>query len=242
MTYCFLSEKFWTYRYHPSDILKFYDMYLGTIFLIHCAVYWKVNVKMLVAQSCLTLCKPMHCSPPGSSVHGILQARILERVAMPSSRGSSQPRDWTQVSHIAGGFLYSLILSQAEPPRKPKNTGMDSLPLLQGIFLTQESNQIFCIAGQFFTSWAINEVPEPPRKPNFMIMFSSVAQLCLTLYNPMGCSMSGFPVHYQLPELAHRVGDAIQPSHPLSSPSPPAFNLSQHQGLGTIFLIHFAVY
>ena len=46
-----------------------------------------------VAQSCLTLCDPMDCSPPGSSVHGILQARILEWVAMPSSRGSSQPRD-----------------------------------------------------------------------------------------------------------------------------------------------------
>ena len=91
MTYCFLSEKFWTYRYHPSDILKFYDMYLGTIFLIHCAVYWKVKVKMLVAQSCLTLCKLMHCSPPGSSVHGILQARILERVAMPSSRDLPNP-------------------------------------------------------------------------------------------------------------------------------------------------------
>ena len=49
-----------------------------------------------VAQSCLTLCDPMDCSPPGSSVHGMLQARILEWVAMPSSRGSSQPRDQTQ--------------------------------------------------------------------------------------------------------------------------------------------------
>ena len=59
----------------------------------------------LVAQSCLTLADLMDCSPPGSSVHGILQARILEWVAMPSSRGSSQPRDQTQVSHIAGGFF-----------------------------------------------------------------------------------------------------------------------------------------
>ena len=55
-----------------------------------------------VAQSCLTLCDLMDCSPAGSSVHGILQARILEWVAMPSTRGSSQPRNWTQVSHIAG--------------------------------------------------------------------------------------------------------------------------------------------
>ena len=65
--------------------------------------------------------------------------------------------------------------------------------------------------------------------------FSSVAQSCPTLCNPMDCSKLGFPVHHQLPELPptliHRVNDAIQPSHPLLSPSPPAFNLSRHQGL-----------
>ena len=67
------------------------------------------------------------------------------------------------------------------------------------------------------------------------LQFSSVAQLCLTLWDLTDCSTSGFPVHHQLPELAqthvHQVSDAIQPSHPLSSPSPPAFNLPQHQGL-----------
>ena len=65
--------------------------------------------------------------------------------------------------------------------------------------------------------------------------FTSVAQSCPTLCNPMECSMPGLPVHHQLLELTqthvHWVGDAIQPSHPLPSPSPPAFNLSQHQGL-----------
>ena len=64
-------------------------------------------------QSCLTLWDPMECSPPGSSVHGILQARTLERVAMPSSKGPFRPRDRTRVSCIAGGFF------TAEPPRKP---------------------------------------------------------------------------------------------------------------------------
>ena len=63
----------------------------------------------------------------------------------------------------------------------------------------------------------------------------SVAQSCLTRCNPMDCSTPGLPVHRQLPDFAqlhvHSVGDAIQPSHPLSPPSPPAFNLSQHQGL-----------
>ena len=65
--------------------------------------------------------------------------------------------------------------------------------------------------------------------------FSSVAQSCLTLCDPMNCSTPGLPVYHQLPEstqtYVHQVGDAIQPSHPLSSPSPPALSLSQHQGL-----------
>ena len=64
---------------------------------------------------------------------------------------------------------------------------------------------------------------------------SSVAQSCLSLWDPKDCSMPGFPVHHQLLKLAqthvHQVGDAIQPSYPLSSPSPPASNLSQHQEL-----------
>ena len=67
------------------------------------------------------------------------------------------------------------------------------------------------------------------------IQFSSVAKSYLTLCDPMDCSTPGFPVHHQLLELmqthVHWVGDPIQPSHPLSSPSPPAFNLSRHQGL-----------
>ena len=65
--------------------------------------------------------------------------------------------------------------------------------------------------------------------------FSSVTQSCPTLCDPMNRRMPGLPVHHQLPEFTqshvHQVGDAIQPSHPLSSPSPPAPNPSQHQGL-----------
>ena len=65
------------------------------------------------------------------------------------------------------------------------------------------------------------------------VRFSLIAQSCPTLCNPMNHSMPGLPVHHQLPEFTqthvHWVGDAIQPSHPLSSPFPPAFNLSQHQ-------------
>ena len=113
-----------------------------------------VHAKSL--QLCPTLCDPIDCSLPDSSVHGILQARILKWVAMPSFRGSS--------------------------------------PLGDG---TLES--------------------------------------CPTLCDPMNRSTPGLPVHHHLPEFTethvHRVSDAIQPSHPLSSPSPPAPNPSQHQSL-----------
>ena len=74
-------------------------------------ILWRVNyisVSVKVTQSCPSLCNSMNYT-----VHGILQARRLEWVAFPVSRGSSQPRDWTQVSRIAGGFL------PAEPPGKP---------------------------------------------------------------------------------------------------------------------------
>ena len=70
---------------------------------------------------------------------------------------------------------------------------------------------------------------------NSSVQFSSVAQSCPTLCDLMNCSTPGLPVHHQIPEFTqthvHRVSDAIQPSHPLSSPSPPAPNPSQHQSL-----------
>ena len=135
-----------------------------------------INVKSL-------FCDPMDCSLPGSSVCGIIQARILEWVAIPFSRGSSLPRDRTWVSHIAGKYFFPC------------------------------GREAICIS----------------------VQFSSVAQSCLTLCDPMNRSTPGLPVHHQLPEFTlthvHWVGDAIRPSHPLSSPSPPAFSLSQHQGL-----------
>jgi len=136
-------------------------------------------------QLCPALFDSIDCSMPDSSVHGILQARILEWVAMPSSRGSSWPRDWTCIS------LWFLHCRQI----------------------------LYC--------WAAREAPS--------VQFSSVAQRCLTLCDPMDCSTPGFPVHHQLRDLTqtqvHQDSDTIQPSHPLSSLSPPAFNLPQNWGL-----------
>ena len=70
-------------------------------------------LKVKVAQSCPTLCDPIDCSPQGSSVHGILQARILEWVAVPFSKGSSQPRDWIHIFHTAGRFFIVWATSEA---------------------------------------------------------------------------------------------------------------------------------
>ena len=85
----------------------------GTFALFHMcpdSVQKAVHAKSL--ELCPTLCDPMECSPPGSSIHGILQARILEWVAVPSSRGSSRCRDQTHIPCISGGFF------TARPPGK----------------------------------------------------------------------------------------------------------------------------
>ena len=92
---------------------------------------------------------------------------------------------------------------------------------------------------------SLGDLPDPGMNPGLLhcrqilyqlkhsVQFSSVAQSCPTLCDPMNCSTPGLPVHHQLPEFTethiHRVSDAIQPSHPLSSPSPSAPNPSQHQ-------------
>ena len=84
---------------HESCLTKFIVLfwwyYQQTWFILHTCMH------VQSFQSCLTLCEPMDCSPPGSSVHGILQAGILEWVAMPSSKGSSQPRARTHISYVS---------------------------------------------------------------------------------------------------------------------------------------------
>ena len=136
---------------------------------------------------CLTLCELTDCSLSGSSVYGILQARLLEWVATLSFRGSSRPRDQTQFSYLS------------------------------------------CISRQVLYR------QHHLRRPSHTYQIRSVTQSCPTLCDPMNRSTPGLPVPHQLPEFTqthvHPVSDAIQPSHPLSSPSPPAPNASQHQSL-----------
>ena len=94
-------------------------------------------------------------------------------------------------------------------------------------FWTLNSVSLICIIFMLF--------PHCLDYSGFEVQFSSVAQSCPTLCDPMNCSTPGLPIHHQLSEYTqtpvHWVGDAIQPSHPLLSPSLPALNLSQHQGL-----------
>ena len=126
------------------------------------------------------------------------------------------------------------------PWNSGQNTGVGSLSLLQGIFPTQGSNPVFTYCRQILYQLSHNRSPYTSFSS---VQFSSVIQYCPTLCDPMNHSTTGLPVHHQLPESTethvNRVGDAIQPSHLLSSTSLPALNLSQNQGLFKwVILLH----
>ena len=158
----------------------------------------------MYSQLCPTLCDSMdyRSSLPGACVHAIFQARILEQVAPSFCRDLPDP-----------GIEPMYLASPA---------------LASGYFTTWEALNLFYKTQK--DSQKMN-LPLPKGK----VQFSSVTQSCPALCDPTDCRLPGLPDHHQLPEFtqthAHWVGDAIQPSHPLSSPSPPAFNLCQHQGL-----------
>ena len=163
----------------------------------------------LVTQSCLTLCDLMDCSPPGSSVHGILQARILGCVAIPFSRDFPDPGIEPGSSYITGSFFTIWAtredLSQIWTPFKA--IVVSSIKYHQSSFYNNKHNS-YNFTTKFFSAFHIDTQS---------IQFRSFAQLCPTFCDPMNRSMPGLPVHHQLPESTqthvHRVGDVIQPSH-----------------------------
>ena len=110
-TWVWVNSRSWWWTGRPGVLQSMGSQRVGHDWVTELNSPWEillvmwVQVLCLVAQLYPTLWDSMDCSPPGSSVHGILQARILEWVAIPSCRGYSQPRDWTQVSHIADRFL-----------------------------------------------------------------------------------------------------------------------------------------
>ena len=215
---------------------------------------------------------PRDCSLPGSSIHGIFQARVLEWHAIAFSMwptGRALFAKGSCVSLEVGRktwFSYPPIHSP--PPKKPKHDISFPVPVYYDTQLESSTsdyglqhpkytckikfgNVCFGERGEaevfnltvnvnYFVHYrdAVFHCFKDAMSQRFIwgsVQFSSVTQSCLTLCDPMNHSTPGFPVHHHLPEFTqthvHRLGDAIQPSHPLSSPFPPAPNPSQHQSL-----------
>ena len=139
-------------------------------------------------------------------------------------------------------YLYSVItevLSSLQFIGSHKNLhfkGINTHKQIWVLYFAKYKDSAHCVAFIHSYHW-LTAIPNS-RKPQFSyssVQFSSIAQSCPTLCDPMNPSVSGLPIHHQLPEFTqthvHRVGDGIQPSHPLPSPSPPAPNPSQHQSL-----------
>ena len=196
----------------------------------------------------MSLCNPLDCSPSGSSVYGIFQARILEWVVI------------TFYQLLGNLFLnsrWNKLLYGRLMPSIFKRALCWLLPCILKIFCRHQDficwpdvfNEL--VERKTFGGGGGRGGAENKNKQIFVLrvnkqiyvmapgiifsQFSSVAQSCRTLCKPMNHSTPGLPVHHQLLESTqthvHWVSDAIQPSHPLSSPSPHALNLSQHQGL-----------
>ena len=173
----------------------------------------------------------MDCSPPGSTVYEIFQARILEWVAISFSRGSSQPRVRTRVSYTAAN---SLLTELQGKPNFIHRLIIKSISFdVPNVIVSLLSQFPFSILEGILTSIIVKQKYKEHKIVS--VQFSSVAQSCPTLCDPMNRSTPGLPVHHQLLEFTqthvHRISDAIQPSHPLLSSSPPAPNPSQHQSL-----------
>ena len=133
--------------------------------LTSCIFTWELKWKWSESQLCPTLCDPMDYT-----IHRVLQARILEWVvAFPFSRGSSQPRDWTQVSCIAGGSL------PAEPQGSPRMLEWVAYPFFSGSPWPRNWTGVSCIADGFFTSWAIREAPTGVSVPIWVVSNSGQA-------------------------------------------------------------------
>ena len=158
---------------------------------------------VLVPQSCLTLCNPMDCSPPGYSVHGILQAGILEWVAIPFSRRSSWPRGWTLVFQIAGKFF--TIWATSGPGASHTNFENSSLSVKWGgirVGVLRESVQLF----QRTEIWDSIKVRIGPQRETRLSPALSHSTLCPWL------SLSRFLKLFEL-QVPHQKNGAYKMEH-----------------------------
>ena len=144
-----------------------------------------------VTQSCPTLCDPMDCSLPGSSVHGILQGWIMEWVAFPFSRGSSQNSDWTQVSCIAGGFFTTWATRKAQ-----EYWSEWPVPFFRGSSWPRNWTGVSCIAGRLFTRWAIREVQVKITMRYHLTPVRMVITKSLQTTSVGGCGQKRTFIHY----------------------------------------------
>ena len=201
-----------------------------------------------VTELCLTLCDRMGCSMPYFPVlHWVFSdSCLLSRCCHPTISFAVVPFSSCPQSFPASGSFPMSWLFASGGQSIGASASVSVLPMdVQGWFplglTVLISSQESSPAPQFesISCLVLSLLYDPNSHPYITtgkaIQFSSVAQLCLTLCDPMDCTTPGLPVHHQLPEFiqthVHSVSDAIQPSHPLSSPSPPPFNLSQHRGL-----------
>ena len=141
-----------------------------------------------VPQSCLTLCDPMDCSPPGSSVHGILQARILEWVAISFSRGSSQARDQTQVSRIAGRRFNLWATREAQKKVKVKSLSRVQLFVTPWIAAHQAPLSMRFSMQEYWSGLPFpspGDFPDPGIKPRSRALQPDAGSQQMTAYQTM---------------------------------------------------------
>ena len=141
-----------------------------------------------VPQSCLTLCDPMDCSPPGSSVHGILQARILEWVAISFSRGSSQARDRTQVSRIAGRRFNLWATREAQKKVKVKSLSRVQLFVTPWIAAHQAPLSMGFSMQEYWSGLPFpspGDLPDPGIKPRSRALQPDAGSQQMTAYQTM---------------------------------------------------------
>ena len=184
-----------------------------------CLAWYLVHVCGLVAHSCPTLCDPMDCSPPGSSVHDILQARVLEWIAISFSRGSSLPRDQTRVSHLVDRRftvwatrevqlfaqvvkLHVCSVSQSPPTLCDLMDCSRPISSAHGLLQARILEWIAISSRRDLPNLGIESAPpalagrfvtnEPPEKPVFKLPFGKVAAICIHTSNRYECP---FPIN-----------------------------------------------
>ena len=216
--------------------------------------YWswqKIKLAMLLSH----FSRVRLCATPWTAAHQAPPSMGFSRQEYWS--GAPLPGTSTNLRHSGTHYLYNILTLTSifwhSLAYSRTHTAL-ILPTLTHIYIPlslnphEQSLELHTLPCLFFigrpggsdgkeSAFYVGDQPSLKPKPNPELgpQFSSVAQSCLTLCNHMNCSTPGLPVHHQLPDFTqthvHRVSDAIQPSHPLSSPSPRAPKFSQHQGL-----------